>query len=947
MTLSICYQNVRGLNTKTSEFSRNVLLSSEFDIFVCTESWLGDNVSSHELFGSDYAVFRYDRCESGDMRRGGGVIVAVKLKSVLSVSQVQTRGFSSSLEALCLKLTFANKTLFLLAVYIQPNNSSIVYDGIFDSFYSMPFLYDNNFLIIGDANLASLSSYYTCKHSDRIIDVLLSFEAFFNASQVNRVTNDHGRILDVVLCSEGIASEVTRHPFPLVREDSHHPTLNISVNIDLPNVTNLQCSGESVYNFSRADFMNMYHLLRNAPWDSLSEYRDVNAAFDEFYRIITDVFNITVPKTIRRSGNYPPWFTYDIIKNLKIKSRYHKLWKNYALTCYYKKFSNVRAKLKSDMKLAYKNYIATAECNIRNDPKQIWSFVNSRKNASKLPASIKYNEKIVSGGADISNAFADYFQSVFLPGDAMNFDFLPAAVGYDNDMVFLRDISERDVLDAIDKLKPKRSVGPDFIPSYVLKGCKEIFVKPLTLLFNLSLSSRCFPDALKLSRGCPVFKSGDRSDIENYRLITINSNISKVYELIIFKYIMSSVKDNISIHQHGFVKGRSTTSNLLNFVQFTLDSFSNESQVDVVYTDATKAFDRISHNIILYKLKYIHNFSPHLIELMASYLSNRFQSVCVNNFTSVRFRVTSGVPQGSILGPLLFILFINDVVDVVRHSQVLLYADDIKVFRPIDTVDDCVKLQQDVDEIVKWATKSELQFNIMKCKAMSFSRKKDTIMFAYNIDGSALQRVDNFCDLGVYMDTKLAFSGHIGRIVREASRMAGFIIRNCRGFSDIGTLKILYNSLVRSRLEYCCVVWNPLYNCYILQLENVQKRFLRCSKSIVEHRFIDDCYSNLLVDFKLPTLKNRRLMCELLYLYKLVHNMIDDIEFRNCLSFAVPDLRTRQSATFYVPCLRTNYGRNSPLFSMCLSYNQLSCVSDIFGDSYYVFKRLFRSHFSP
>jgi hypothetical protein len=248
-----------------------------------------------------------------------------------------------------------------------------------------------------------------------------------------------------------------------------------------------------------------------------------------------------------------------------------------------------------------------------------------------------------------------------------------------------------------------------------------------------------------------------------------------VFESILYDTLFASVRNTISEFQHGFVSGRSTVTNLCPFTQFVAQCFDARLQVDVVYTDFSKAFDRLDHRILLCKLREF-GLSESLLQFFESYLGSRKQFVMCNGFRSKEITVSSGVPRGSVLGPLFFIMFINDI-SVNIESNILMYADDLKVYRKISNTHDCEMLQRDIIRIQEWCNCNNLFLNVQKCHAMSYTNKSTTILFDYHIDHCLLTRDNMICDLGITFDTRLTFSNHINVIVSGALRSLGFIIR--------------------------------------------------------------------------------------------------------------------------------------------------------------------------
>lgn len=279
-------------------------------------------------------------------------------------------------------------------------------------------------------------------------------------------------------------------------------------------------------------------------------------------------------------------------------------------------------------------------------------------------------------------------------------------------------------------------------------------------------------------------------------------SLGKSMEKIVYNVLFEFVKNRISTNQHGFFNGRSTTTNLLEFTSTTIKSVEQGKQMDVVYTDFSKAFDLINHRIVMKKLE---NFGVHssLLSWIGSYLANRSMAVRIGNHCSRAFHPNSGVPQGSHLGPLLFLIFINDITDSFNSVHYQLYADDMKLYMPITSIVDCVNFQADLNRLDSWCKNNQLFLNIDKCKVMSFHRGKPSFKFDYCINNRKLQRVNSMLDLGVLFDTKLSFNDHISLKISKAKAMLGFIKRISSEFDDIVALKSLYCAHVRSHLEYC------------------------------------------------------------------------------------------------------------------------------------------------
>lgn len=361
-------------------------------------------------------------------------------------------------------------------------------------------------------------------------------------------------------------------------------------------------------------------------------------------------------------------------------------------------------------------------------------------------------------------------------------------------------------------------------------------------------------------------------------------------------------------------------------------------QVDVVYTDFEKAFDRVDHDLLLHKLHSL-GIRGDLLRWVQSYLSNRSQAVVLGGYKSDYIAVPSGVPQGSHLGPLFYNAYIFDIANCFAQANHLLYADDKKIFMRVRSVADCELLQSDLNNLFDYYQKNNITVSIRKCQCISFTRKKIPVFFSYNFDNQIIERVSVVRDLGIYLDSKMTFTAHFDNIVNRAYRNLGFVLRTCQPFKSITSLKVLYSAYVRSILEYACQVWSPFYAVHIKRIERIQKKFLKhlnfrdgVSSDKVES-YVHNCrIHNLLA------LEERRDMLDIVLLYDILSGHIDCPDLLAQITFNVPRRRTRHTSLFSVPLHSTNYGRNRALGRILTSYNKRFPHVDPFNNSKISFK---------
>ena len=463
---------------------------------------------------------------------------------------------------------------------------------------------------------------------------------------------------------------------------------------------------------------------------------------------------------------------------------------------------------------------------------------------------------------------------------------------------------------------------------------------PNLFLFNLSLRSGEFLDSWKFSYITPVYKSGPKQNIENYRPIAKLQLIPKIFESIVKRKIYEAVKNHISIYQHGFVQGRSTSTNLTLFVNFCLRNMENKCQTDVIFTDFSKAFDRVSHRILLKKLSFF-GFHSFLLKWLSSYLCDRSQFVKIGSTLSFKIYNHSGVPQGSHLGPLLFLIFVNDLPTIINFSKCLMFADDVKIFMSIKSVADSLNFQKDIEKLKDWCSTNSLSLNLNKCSVMSFSRSTMPILFNYMMGGVRLQRVVTQKDLGVIFDLHLSFSVHIDYIISRANAMSGFLFRNSHEFRDPYTLKTLFVALVRPILEYCCVVWSPLFKKDYNRIEKIQKRFTKFALRKLNWSCSMPSYDSRCLLIGLKPLSSRITYYSVIFARDVLTNHIECPPLLALFGINAPSRALRPRSNFFLHISRhaTNYGQNEPITNACVKFNQYANVFD-FNQSRNSFKSL-------
>lgn len=652
-------------------------------------------------------------------------------------------------------------------------------------------------------------------------------------------------------------------------------------------------------------------------------------------------FELYVPRRLVSSRTRPPWYNRNIMRLKNLKSKKYLTYCRSGLRADYSFYAKARAALLREKKAAYDEYLKSVESDLRNDASKFWSFVNVQRKTQSSPSYLTHAGGRSSDPATICSLFADFFQSVYVPDVCINSSISIPVCEYIG--IGSMRLTCDEVLRALLNLDVRKGRGPDGMPPELLKACAYELCYPLCCIFNMSLFYGVFPDRWKLSYITPIFKSGSRAVVNNYRGVAILPTLGKLFESIVCDRLSSHFRCYLSDRQHGFISKRSATTNLVEISSCVLNAVESGRQLDVIYTDFSKAFDRVSHDRLMCKLAEIGIFGS-LLAWLRSYLTNRIQYVKIRNVKSREFVVSSGVPQGSHLGPLLFNLFVNDIPVLFKYSDCLMYADDLKLYKCISTVRDSIDLQRDLNSLHLWCQFNRLDLNISKCRVLSFHRRLTPVLFGYEIAGDCLERVLEMKDLGVIFDEKMTFNNHIDGIISKAYSRLGFTKRLCADFRDPYTLKSVYCALVRSILEYASIVWCPGYAIHSARIESIQKKFILYALRHLPWRrdnFILPSYEDRCFLIRLESLSGRRCNAKLIFLFDLLNGHIDAPNILSAVGFSVPLRQLRSHDLFNVPFHRTNYGFFGPLSSMVSIANRAGDRFN-FNVSKHCFKRVLR-----
>jgi hypothetical protein len=500
----------------------------------------------------------------------------------------------------------------------------------------------------------------------------------------------------------------------------------------------------------------------------------------------------------------------------------------------YKSFNKIHTKT---IKLAKKQYIENKLTDASKDMKKTWNILNSllgkTKNGQQIQ-SLRSNNSVITDPVSLATAFNNYFGNVSAELD----DAIPNAKPDVSDIhsqpteksIFLSPASYSEVTSVINKLSTSNAVGQDGLSSKIIKLVANEISPSLTNIINKSLSQGQVPDGMKIAKVVPVYKSGDNQNVSNYRPISVLPCFSKILEKIVYTRFHNFLEKNgvLTEHQYGFRSGRSTEDATLKFSQDVIQAFEQNLYTVAVFIDLKKAFDTVNHGRLLNKLAHygIRGIANQWVE---SYLQNRKQYVQCSSFSSFQSPVKYGVPQGSILGPLLFLLYINELPKVSNILQSILFADDTTFYLSGSSLAEIeVTINTELEKISDWLCLNRLSLNTEKTSFMIFrARQKplDSIPEIY-INGNKIAEVHTTKFLGLKIDSHLSWNDHIQFIATKISKGAGILHKLKNDLPPI-CLRLLYYTLVHPHLNYCALTWMNTSKTNKVRLLKLQKKAVR------------------------------------------------------------------------------------------------------------------------
>ena len=932
---SVVHYNVQSVTNKLDILQAEL---SHFDVIALTETWLSTSTPDHDLeFENYHKPIRKERVQDNH----GGVMVYLKNNLVYKRrADLEPCG----IECLWLEILLNSKSILLGVFYRPPNSNSKTLKDIENSIGLASDSGLEHIIVTGDFNCNMLSEL-----QKRKIDPICTQNNLTNIiNEPTHFTENSSTLLDLFLVSkpDSVMASGVGESFLDQNIRYHCPIYSLF------NFTKHKPKSfvRQIWKYNEADYNLLRTEVERINWAEIVD-SDIDIYTEKFTNAVKNVCEKVIPsKVVRIRPSDPPWFCSSIRYAIRKRKRAFRRAKRTNLPEHwatFKIYRNEAVKVLRNAKASYFNKLSNKLHSETLKSKDWWntmkSFITTSSSSNEIPP-IYHNDSVYSEPNEKANVFNEFFyqQTVLNERDKV----LPQSPeNPDRPLLSNIQVTPEDIQTTLSSLSLGKASGPDGINNRILKELSHQLAIPLSSLFNLSLQSGKFPSTWKQANVSPIYKKDDPNLVCNYRPISLLCTVGKVFEKIIHKYVCNFFNSYniITPLQSGFRHGDSTVNQLLDLSHTISKALDAGLEVRAVFFDISKAFDRVWHDGLLVKLKNS-GISGKLLHWFSDYLGNRRQRVVLPGGKSDWKSISAGVPQGSILGPLLFLVFINDIVQDIT-SFIKLFADDTSLYIIVDTPSNTAEsLNADIEKIRIWAEKWLVSFNPTKSEAILFSRKRNhQVHPPLEMNSISIKEVENHKHLGLYLSNDGSWNAHINYIVNKTSLRVN-ILRKLKHILDRHSLQVIYFSFIRPSIEYADIIWD---NCTSYNRKRIESIQIDCARIVTGTTKLISL-NNIYLETGWETLDSRRKKHRLIQFYKMV-NGISPEYLANLVPHSVGETQQynlRNSDDLIQQNCRTKLFFDSFLPATIRDWNELPAHYRN-ADSLFLFKHLLNESHQP
>lgn len=904
--LNICHVNIRSLS-RSKLLAIEASLSVVYDVITISETHLHQGVKNDLFVLKGYHdIIRRDRGENG-----GGIAIFIKENISFKILYKLEK---PNLEAMWISLNTIEGKVIICCCYRPPDISDfwVDFQNCLDEIKTNDV---QNIFILGDLNADPAT-----RNGRKLNDLCLRNNLYCLVNEPTRITQNTATILDQIItnCPNFVKSTTVSPPV----SSNDHCTVGARLSFKIKKE---KAYKRTIWNYKKGDFTLFRKQLLDANFAECFETNDVDKACSMWTNKFLDTAKLCIPnKIVTIRPNDSPWYTNELRKLKRYMMKlFNKFKKSKSITDW-EKYSAARSEYKNGLDNASSMFkkSLTEKLSKNKNSKSWWSTVKwlLGKGGDISYPTLNVNGKQITDNQDKAESYNDFFLS-HSNIDVSNAS-LPDDDNFESNLTEIN-ATEEEVRDLIECIDTTKATGPDGISPKLLYEAGSVIVPSLTKLINLSLSTSKVPNDWKIANVIPLFKKGDKNERNNYRPVSLLSCVSKILERVVFKHLFNYLRGKllISEHQSGFQPGDSTINQLAYLYHEFSKALDEKKDVHIIFCDISKAFDKVWHPALIYKLKKM-GIGGILLLWFIDYLHDRHQRVIIRGQQSEKGLIKAGVPQGSVLGPLLFLIYINDIT-LVTQSKMKLFADDTSLYIEFDNAEEAAEiLNDDLKDIQQWADQWLVTFSAPKTKLLtcSFKNKQYAPIKFNNVE---LKPVKNHKHLGLTFSSNLGWTAHIGSILQSVSSMSD-VLKRLKYDLDRHTIEKTYFTFIRPKLEYASIIWDNCTQQDCDELENFQ---LEVARTVTGARR-GTSHESIYMETNWQTLKERRLLNKL----KMFSKMADGKGPHYLLSLLPEKVESRRPNSRYkddyiLPKCRTATFENSFIPSTAKAWNELPAAS--------------------